>query len=180
MRLIRLVLFWLPVMLGVSCTPARNDKVTEIENAEERIFGSAATEFSKTSADSLVALYTEFADHFPGDSLTPDFLFRAGNLAMTAGNGKEDIGFFSRIISEYPEHPRSSMAMFFTAYVQENLFRNLDKARETYLLFVEKYPESDFADDAQMALKYLGRSPEQMIREFEKKQQEDSLKSTTR
>jgi outer membrane protein assembly factor BamD (BamD/ComL family) len=65
--------------------------------------------------------------------------------------------------------------VFFKGYVYENLIRNLDKAKEIYLQFIEKYPESDFADDAQMALQNLGKTPEQMIKEFEERRKADSL-----
>jgi len=46
-------------------------------------------------------------------------------------------------------------------------FKNNGKAKELYELFLEKYPEHDFADDAQFSLQYLGKSPEELMMEFE-------------
>jgi hypothetical protein len=54
--------------------------------------------------------------------------------------------------------------------------KNLDKARETYLLFIEKYPADDFTRDAKLAIQNLGKTPEMLIREFEAKQLADSLR----
>jgi hypothetical protein len=46
----------------------------------------------------------------------------------------------------------------------------LPKAKETYEDFLKKFPDDkDYADDATMALKNLGKSPEDLIKEFEKK-----------
>ncbi len=48
--------------------------------------------------------------------------------------------------------------------------RDLDECKKYYEEFLEKYPESDFADDAEMSLKNLGKTPEELIMEFEKNQ----------
>jgi TolA-binding protein len=54
-------------------------------------------------------------------------------------------------------------------FVQENDLNQLDKAKATYESFLAKYPnDPDFTDDAQNALKLLGKSPEEIIKEFEK------------
>lgn len=40
-------------------------------------------------------------------------------------------------------------------------------AEKYYKLFLEKYPNNDFTDDAEISLKNLGKTPEQLIEEFE-------------
>ena len=66
--------------------------------------------------------------------------------------------------------------MFFKAYIYENQIKNLEKAKEIYLQFIEKYPNDDFAKDAKIALQNLGKSPEQMVREFEERRKADSAR----
>ncbi|MCX6282854.1 MAG: hypothetical protein NTW31_01245, partial [Bacteroidetes bacterium] len=78
--------------------------------------------------------------------------------------------------SSYPNDARSAICLFFTAYIYENLMKNLDKAQELYILFIEKYPRNDFADDAQNALNNLGKTPDQMVKEFEQRKQADSVR----
>jgi len=36
-----------------------------------------------------------------------------------------------------------------------------------YELFLSEYPEHDFSDDAKLAIRNLGKTPEDLIREFE-------------
>jgi tetratricopeptide (TPR) repeat protein len=104
------------------------------------------------------------------------YTFKAANLNMNMGDGTKAIELFDKFIEKYPDEPKAIVSMFFKAYIYENQIKNLDKAKELYLQFVEKYPNNDFAKDARMALQNLGKSPEQMVREFEEKQKADSIR----
>jgi outer membrane protein assembly factor BamD (BamD/ComL family) len=163
------------VFLGlISCGPSRNKEADKIHSIESRLFSPKATALDKEAADSLLTMYSAFIKDFPSDSLTRKYTFKAGSLYMNTGNGKQAIEMFDLYRSTYPNDEKSAMCLFFTAYIYENLLKNLDKAQELYILFIEKYPHHDFADDAQIALNNLGKSPEQMVKEFEKKKQADS------
>lgn len=164
------------LLLAAGCTSSREKLTTRIGSLETRLFGPSAETFDKVKADSLLGLYMEFIDEFPKDSLSPAYLFKAANVAMNGGDGGRALELFQRYLGDYPEGPKASLSLFFTAFVYENVVHNLDKARETYLLFIEKYPADDFTDDAQLALANLGKSPEDMIREFEARQKADSAR----
>ena len=57
------------------------------------------------------------------------------------------------------------MALFMTGFVYENDLMDLKNAKASYESFLKRYPnDPDFADDAQMALKMLGKSPEEIIK----------------
>ena len=57
-------------------------------------------------------------------------------------------------------------------FVQENDLQELETAKSTYETFLQKYPnDPDFADDAQNAIKMLGKSPDEIVKEFEKQGQ---------
>jgi outer membrane protein assembly factor BamD (BamD/ComL family) len=95
---------------------------------------------------------------------------------MNSENGAKALALFDQYLNDYPDHPKAPMCLFFKAFIYENLIRNLDKARETYLLFIEKYPSDDFTNDAKLALMNLGKSPDMIVREFEAKLRADSLR----
>ena len=158
------------------CGPSREKSVTTITSIENRLFSPTATGFDKVKADSLLASYESFMKHFPEDSLTLKFTFKAANLAMNMGDGAHAIVLFDKFIEKYPDHPKARVSMFFKAYIYENQIKNLDKAKEIYLQFIEKYPDGEFTADARMALQNLGKSPEQMIREFDAKRKADSTR----
>jgi len=168
------IILVLAVLSG--CSPSREKSVRTITSLETRLFSPAATGFDKVKADSLLSAYESFRKHFPEDSLTLNFTFKAANLCMNMGDGTKAIELFDKFIGKYPDNPKSAVSMFFKAYIYENQIKNLDKAKEIYLQFIEKYPNSDFTNDARIALQNLGKSPEQMIREFEERRKADSIR----
>ena len=54
-------------------------------------------------------------------------------------------------------------------YVYENEIGDLNAAKKIYEDFIAKYPDDEFADDAAVSIKNLGKSPEELIKEFEEK-----------
>ena len=158
------------------CGPSREKSAGNIDGLEKRLFSPQSTGFDQIKADSLLAAYESYVKRFPDDSLSMKFSFKAANLAMNLGNSAKAIELFEKFMEKYPDSPKASVSMFFKAYIYENQLKNLDKAKELYLQFIEKYPNSDFSDDARVALENLGKSPEQMVREFEERQRADSIR----
>jgi outer membrane protein assembly factor BamD (BamD/ComL family) len=170
---------FLPIILFVLLLPACKpgyDKVTgQMKAMENRLYGPGTTSFDKVKGDSLMTLYQKFIDRFPKDTLTPSVVFKMANLAVNLGHADTAILFFDRYIKDYPEGPKAEVCLFFKAFVYENNLQDFDKAKELYLLFLEKYPKSEFADDAQVAINNLGKSPDQFFMEFEAKRKADSM-----
>jgi TolA-binding protein len=158
------------------CSPSREKSVKTITSLETRLFSPAATGFDKVKGDSLLSAYESFMNHFPDDTLTLKFTFKAANLCMNMGDGTKAIELFDKFIEKYPDNPKAAISMFFKAYIYENQIKNLDKAKEIYLQFIEKYPTGDFSNDARIALQNLGKSPEQMVLEFAEKRKADSIR----
>jgi tetratricopeptide (TPR) repeat protein len=95
---------------------------------------------------------------------------KAAGVAKSIENFNKATQLYESIASLIPAHAKSPTALFMMAFVYENDLQNMAKAKETYELFLKKFPEDkDYADDAIMALKNLGKSPEDLIKEFESK-----------
>ena len=170
----KILLALLALTIFTACGPSRDKLAGDIEKTEKRLFGQTDQSVSKEAIDSLMTSYEAFIQKYPDDTLSPVFLFKAGGIAMNSGYAEKAVASFDRLMKEYPAHEKAALGLFFKAFVQENLMQNLDQARETYLLFIEKYPGNEFADDARASVENLGKTPEQMIREFEAKQKADS------
>ncbi|HNW76060.1 MAG TPA: tetratricopeptide repeat protein [Bacteroidales bacterium] len=174
----KVFILMLSLVALTACQPSAKKLSGEITSMENRLFTASAQGLTKESVDSLINKYEQFVKAYPKDTLAPVYLFKAAGVAMNTGNGEKAITLFEKVIKDYPTHPKASLAFFFKGYVEENYMKNLDQAKETYLLFLEKYPNSDFADDARASIENLGKSPEQMVKEFEAKQKADSLAAT--
>ena len=100
-----------------------------------------------------------------------DLLLKAAGVAVSKGSANRALQLYYQVESRFPDHPKAPTALFMSGFIYENNLNKLDKAKETYEAFLERYPDDpDYADDARQALKLLGKSPEELIREFEKQQ----------
>ena len=124
--------------------------------------------FSPQQIEKVKAAYIEFADKYPDDDLAPEFLFKAGQRCNVTGEHRQAISLFQRVIDTYPKHKIAEEALFLQAYVYENSIADFAKAAETYKSFIEKYPNSDLAEDAQLAIQNMGKSPEEIFESFSK------------
>ncbi len=170
-----LVILIITAAFAAGCTPSRDKMAGRIETLEKSLFSPQAQEFSKAKADSLVAMYETFIEKHPSDTLTPGYIFKAANIVMNSGDGPKALRLFEQYMNDFPSGPKAALCLFFKAFIYENLMGDLDRAKESYLLFIEKYPNDDFANDARMSIANLGKTPEMLIKEFEAKQKADSL-----
>ncbi len=95
---------------------------------------------------------------------------QAAALAKTSENFNKATALYYSVFQQLPQHPKAPTALFMFAFVLENDLLDLPKAKAGYEEFLQKFPnDKDYVDDAQMALKNLGKSPEELIKEFERK-----------
>lgn len=157
------------VVMSTSCDRQANDPNKRIAKLEEELFSEEMIfdEEGKAMAMELVQLYTDYAGAHPEDSLAPEYLFKAGDIAMNFENPGKAISIYNKIIYSYPDFRKTPESLFLVAYIYENQLMNYGKATELYSTFIERYPDNEFADDAQMSIRNMGKSPEELIREFE-------------
>jgi len=144
-----------------------NDLSTSIKKLEDELYSSDQSKFDRKKAGQLIDLYTEYADKFPDDTASPNYLYKASDLSMNLRQPVETIALFNRILDKYPDFDKAPTVLFLKAFVYEDQMNDLDRAKQYYELFLKKYPDNEFADDAKVSLKNLGKSPEELIKEFE-------------
>lgn len=164
------------LLAATACGPSRTKSEKQIDTLEKRLYSGQAMNFNRQGADSLLMLYERFVKRYPKDTVSPRYLFHAAGLAMTLGDGKKSISLYEKFMNDYPENPKAPVCLFFKGYINENMFQNYEKAREIYLQFIEKYPDNEFVKDARAALNNLGKTPEQLVREFEEKQKAEQAR----
>lgn len=162
------------VMLITACIDSLSRERKKIESLEKVLFEDTTGIIDQVKADELIRAYIDYADAHPGDTAAPAYIFKAGDLMMNLENPAQSIELFERITRDYPDFRKADVAFFLQAFIYENNLGNLAKAGELYRQFLMKYPQSDFADDAQACLQNLGKSPEDLIREFEQRQADAS------
>lgn len=170
---------WMLISLTLvcgSCTQNNSaDKITaltaQLAALDAEMGGAAVSDPSK--ADKFIQLSEELAalQNQADPNKSAEILLRAAALAKAAGKSAKAVELYERVHAEMPGHPKAPMALFMSGFVYENDLGDLQKAKSVYEQFLQQYPaDQDFADDASNALKLLGKSPEEIVREFEKLQ----------
>lgn len=161
-------------LIFISCGDSRKSALTkeesqlQIKSLEKELF-SGKQMFNDSAALAVVEYYNEYANAYPDDSLSPDYLFRAGEVSLSLNEAVKSIGYFKRVCDQYPQFEKAPYSLFLQAYVLDNHI-NDKRAGEVYRDFIEKYPDHPMVKDAEFSIQNLGKSDEELIREFEAKQ----------
>jgi tetratricopeptide (TPR) repeat protein len=143
----------------------RNQLTKEISDMEKALL--ANDEPNADLADEMISAYLEYAEKYPEDTVTPEYLFKASEIAMNFGRATEAIEFLTRIEEDYKKYDKYPAVIFMKAFIYENNLDDINKAADYYTIFVEKYPNHKLAKDAEAALTYLGLDDEELIKLFE-------------
>ena len=165
-NIVKSIVLLAAITLVVSCQSPRQKELDNIKIIESETFSENGM-IDQTKVDELITVYEGFANNYPNDSLAPDYLFKAGDIAMNSNRANKAINMYDRIINEFNSYRKAPEALFLKGYVYENNLGRLDKAKAIYEEFLNTYPENEFADDAEVCLKHLGKSPEELIEIFQ-------------
>lgn len=157
------------IVLISACSNPQNDRKAAIKALEDELYSDETKMVDRAKANELISTYVAFVDEFPNDAGSPEILFKAGDMAMNLNQGRRAIEIFDRIIQNYPDFGKTPQCLFLKGYIYENDLGDLEKAKMIYEEFLQKYPDDEFADDAEISIQNLGKTPEELIREFEEK-----------
>lgn len=131
----------------------------------------AATELDPKVGNKAIKAFTDFASFCPNDSLAPVFLLKAGQIAASINNLPQAQVCFEKCYMDFPKFKNGGAAMFLLAqmYDEASLLNDEEKARELYGKIINTYPNTEWAKQADDARGLLGKTDEQIVKEFEKK-----------
>lgn len=153
--------------LIVACNnEPKNDLESQISDLENQLFEQKDGVINKKEAANMIHLYLAFVKENPQSEKAPEFLFKAADVSINAFHSEQTIRLFNQLIEDYPGYEKVPQALFLKAFTFENHLNEMDSAKANYELFLEKYPEHSFANDAQVSLLNLGKTPEEIIKSF--------------
>jgi tetratricopeptide (TPR) repeat protein len=149
----------------VSCHPNRSKELTQIQQYEDSLLHNAAQVIIDTNlGNQTVALYLQFANDFPNDSLTPGFIYKAADISFNMGKYPAALDYFNRIIDNYAEYSDLGTCYFMVGETY-NCMSQYEQAKEAYQQFIELFPDHPLAKDIRYQLEHnmVGMSPEEML-----------------
>lgn len=105
-------------------------------------------EQAKLTLDSINTLY-------PNHALADDILYKKAQIELKHAKYTEAAALYENIIKNYGEDILGDDALFKLADLNENQFKNSDKAKELYQQLLEKYPGSLYVVEARKRFRRL-------------------------
>ena len=155
---------------------SKSERIEVIRGLEDIAYGNI-DRFDTNTALALVNNYAKFASENSEDEMSAKYLFKAGDLCMAMHKPQLAIQYFDDIIKNYNDFDKTPYCLFLKGFIYEDQLNDLKKAKESYQLFIKQYPNHEMTDAAKFSIKNLGKSPEQLIREFEKQNESTQVES---
>ncbi len=129
------------------------------------------------SVDDLLNEYQNYTTKYPDDTIGAAYLFKAADFYRYMHKPLKSIGIYEQIYEQYPTVAKRPYALFLQGFIFENEVGNTTVAKSVYEKFIAEYPNHPIAKDVQVTLNNLGKTPEQLIQEFEEKAKQDSTQT---
>ena len=164
------------VALLTSCNPEQAWKKRAIDNKEKSIMEAAKKGRIDTAGlKELLKAYDVYVTAFPNDTASANYLFKEADFYRYMHQPQKSIQIYTNIYNIYPAFIKRPYALFLQGFIYENEIHNIDSAKTKYEQFLAIYPNHPITKDVRVTLSSLGKTPEQLIHEFEQRQQADSL-----
>ena len=150
------------LLLGACSMKANRDQAAADIAAAEAQLAQVNIAVDEQRAHDLMALYQQFANDFPEDSLAPVYLQKSADICLNLGNNDQALAILDTLIAQYPGYDDLAGCLFLKGQAYENS-EQYDLARQAYTQFVDQYPDHVLAPDTRKMLPYIGLTPEEML-----------------
>ncbi|HET6226888.1 MAG TPA: hypothetical protein VFF27_11455 [Bacteroidia bacterium] len=117
-------------------------------------------------ARTAVQQYFSYAAAYPDDSLTADYLFKGGQIATAVGDYQGALHAYEKITTAYPAFPYVRESLYLQGFLLDNYINDDAKAKVVYEKFLATYTSGPYIEDAKAAIANLGKSDEELMKEF--------------
>ncbi|MGQ0828115.1 MAG: tetratricopeptide repeat protein [Bacteroidota bacterium] len=109
----------------------------------------------KQNYEKTFMLLDSLSKTFPNHALSDDILYKKANVELKRARYTEAAMYYEAIIKDYGTDILGDDAFFKLADLNENQFKNIEKAKELYQQLLEKYPGSLYVVEARKRFRKL-------------------------
>ncbi|MCK5857101.1 MAG: tetratricopeptide repeat protein [Bacteroidales bacterium] len=173
MRIYSIVLV-LGMVLMASCQgldkdSQQGDLKQQVMHLQERLMKASAS-IDPAQGDSVVALYKMYAEEYPDDSISVEYLYRAAGVEMGMDKNENCLQTLALIEQRYPNSDLIPSLLQLKAFIYDTKFQDYDKARAAINELVEKYPNDKLTPNAKAYRDMIGKDPEELFRRIDSTQ----------
>lgn len=161
-------------LLLVSCASEQERAEKAIAAKEKELIGDSTMALDFSKARDMLKLYADYIKKYPDAPLSENYLFKAAEISMGMMQSNVAIKYFGQFYEKYPQSEKAPYSLFMQGFVYETQLKDLEKAKWYYEKFISEFPEHQLVSDARFSIEHLGKSEEELIREFEAMLKRDS------
>ncbi len=163
---IKKITFLIAVVIAISsCVNTKEKLKSEINDKENALFAEKDHSINPNKAREVITLYRYYAEKFPDDTISADYLFKAGDVSSGINAFQNSLEFFHIVSEKYPNSSRAGYALFLQGFINENSLGDTASARKYYEEFIQRYPNHEMKESALFSLQHLGKSAEDIIKD---------------
>jgi len=115
----------------------------------------------------MIALYLNYSNRYKKDSLSPEYLFRAAEIAMNTDKPIDACSYLYRIERQYENFDKMPAVYYMLGFVNQNMIGDKENAEAYYQKFLDKYPNHSRAEEVGIILNSIHVDDLELVREFE-------------
>src|SRR5690606_9686101 len=95
-----------------ACVNTKDKLKSEIKEKEDALFAEKDHSINPNKARDVITLYRYYAEKFPEDTVSADYLFKAGDVSSGINAFQNALEFFHIVSEKYPNSSRAGYALF--------------------------------------------------------------------
>lgn len=160
-------------VIFTSCSSEKDKLYSEIKSIEKTLFAD-----DMGLNDSIALEYTikcdNYAKTYRDDANSPELLFKSGEVLSGLERYDAAIRRFQDVYNIYPNYKKRPESIFICGFIFDTHLQDKENADYHYRKFIKEYPTHKLYNEAQIALENSGKSAEELVREFESKNEKES------
>jgi tetratricopeptide (TPR) repeat protein len=105
--------------------------------------------------DKAITLLDSLNKTYPNHALADDIIYKKAQIALKHSQYNEAAAYYEELLKNYGEDLLGDDALYKLAELNENQFKNTEKAKELYQQLMEKYPDSLYVVEARKRFRRL-------------------------
>lgn len=150
----------------VSCTSEKQQLKTSITSAENELKNDTTGILDYKKATAMTALYEQYIEKFPEDTLSAIYLYKAADVAAHSHNAQHAIDLYNKLLTNFPDYKNAANAQFFIGFLYENELKNKPEAIKAYEKFLANYPNDEKVESVQFLIQNINLTDAELIEKF--------------
>lgn len=138
-------------------------------NAEDVFKNPGPQGINLAASEKYIDLCEAYALSFPEDKMSPEYLFRASEIARAINSLPKAMSLYDWLIHYYPDHDKAPSVLFLKGFILDTELGQKAEAKKAYESFMKQYPRDSLANDVKFLMDNLGKSDQEIIKSLESK-----------